>query len=814
MRPLSRLSCFLVCLISCGPFSAAVLSAKEPSVVSISPTEVRLQGPKARYQLLVRKSEDANRQVDVTRAAEYRSLTPEICTVSDRGIVSAEHNGRGEIEITLEGETHRIAVSVDKTDVPRKFNFERDIMPIFSRYGCNSAGCHGKAEGQNGFKLSVFGFDPAADHSTLLQESRGRRLSLSRPAQSLLLTKASGGVPHGGGIRIKRDSVEYEIVRDWIRAGAPFGEADDPQVVSIQISPGERRMLFGEQQQLRVVAEYSDGQQIDVTPLAKFQSNNDGLASVDEFGLVTVGKTPGDVAVMAEFMGRVDLLRVLIPQPESLDGLRAPPARNFIDELVDAKLERLNMVPSELCSDADFLRRVSLDITGTLPTAGEARRFLDSPSENKRQELVDELLRRPAYADFQALKWADLLRVDRNALGHRGAYNYYRWIRDSFAENKSLDQFARELLTAKGPLTEQPAGHLYRAVSKPGDVASTLSQVLLGVRIECAQCHHHPFDRWSQTDYAGMQAFFVQKQFKSISAGDILYISDKPAQTQHPRSGETVFAFPLGETQPAEAPTTDSREVLADWMTAPDNPWFARNVANRTWAQFLGRGLVEPVDDVRLTNPPSNPELLDALADYLVQHDFDLHELIRAITNSRTYQLSSKTNRTNLADEQNYSRALLRPLQAEVLLDAISDVTGVPEKFDGVAEGYRAIQLWDSHVPHDFLKSFGRPTRATACECERVSEPTISQVLKMMNSPHLQAKLSHSAGRVAQWEQSIAKTDEMIDELYLTCFSRFPTDDERKALQTFFEQHASRRQRAIEDAVWSLMNTTEFLFNH
>jgi len=784
------------------------------TALRVDPPALELQGPQPRFQLLVDGDTPDGRIVDLTRDSTFRSLTPELCTVSAGGVVTSHADGAGQVEVVAAAKTQLVPVTIREAQTPRGFHFERDVVPILSRYACNGSGCHGKAEGQNGFKLSVFGFDPPADYAALLHESRGRRVSKTQPDESLLLTKISGRVPHGGGVRIKPDSLEYQLLRGWIAAGAPFGTADDPQFVSIELSPKFRQMTAGGMQQLRVIATDSQGVRHDVTPLAKFQSNHDGLASVDEMGLVSSGKNPGDVAVMAAFLGFVDVFRVLIPQTESTDGLPRPAVINFIDELVDAKLQRLHIVPAGLCSDAEFLRRASLDITGVLPTADEARIFLADTSPEKRAKLVDVLLERPEFADYQALQWADLLRVDRDKLGRRGAYEFYRWIRENFRQNRPFDEFAQSLITADGLLTQEPAGYFYRVLAQPGERAAAVSQVFLGVRIECAQCHHHPSDRWSQRDYTAFQSFFVQPQFKPTPRGELLFAPDNASELTHPRSGEPVGASPLAGTPVDKSPAGDRRVALAVWLTAPDNSLFARNLANRLWAQYLGRGLVEPVDDVRMTNPPSNPELLDALAQHVVDRKFDVKAVIRTIAASRTYQLSSETNVTNRHDEQNYSRALLRPLPAEVLFDAVCQTTGVAEKFDGVPMGPRAVQLWDSQVSHEFLKAFGRPMRTTACQCERIGEPNVAQVLKVMNSPLIQDKLSHADGSVARWMNHAGDDESLVDEVYLTFFSRTPDDAERAATLQFLRQHAGQRRQALEDLAWSLMNTTEFVFQH
>jgi Protein of unknown function (DUF1549)/Protein of unknown function (DUF1553) len=706
--------------------------------------------------------------------------------------------------------------AADATSPTRELHFANDVVPIFSRFGCNASGCHGKSEGQNGFKLSVFGFDPPADFAALTQESRGRRVLPTIPEQSLLLLKISGGVPHGGGVRIPRGTDEYRLLRNWIAQGMPVGREDAPRVTSIRVEPTERVMAFRTTQPLQVTAIYSDGHEVDVTRHARFQSNREAIATVDENGVVTTQSVAGDVAVMAAYLDSNAVFTALVPRDGAYTPGSGPPPINDIDRLVDAKLNKLHIVASPVCDDATYLRRVFLDGIGKLPTPAEVRAFLGDTRVDKRSQLIDELFRRPEFADYWALKWSDWLRVDRQVLGHKGAYAYYHWIRDSLAANKPFDQFARELITADGLLVEQPAGNFFKVAKDPGDASAMLSQALLGVRIECAKCHHHPFDRWSQDDYFGMQAFFTPLSFKPTPRGEMLLATKTTDVTKHPRSGVSIHAHALGTPMPEANPDGDRRRVLADWLTAPANPFFARNVANRTWAHFTGRGVVEPVDDVRSTNPPTNPELLDALSGKLVASKFDLRELIRFIVASRTYQASTSVNETNENDEQNYSRALLRRLDAEVLLDAICDATGVPEKFDGAPAGTRAVQLWDSQVTNYFLTTTGRPTRTTVCECERISSPTVAQVLHGLNSPNLEGKLRHEAGRIAQLVRDFPADDRrIVDEIYLSFFSRPPGDEElTAALKHFANAGPTGERSAAEDLAWSLLNTLEFAFNH
>jgi hypothetical protein len=799
----------LTLLISFSPCRA------EPAVVEVSadPAAIRLSGPEASYSLLVHGKTADGQVIDLTHAADYRSADPKIAVVSDSGVVRCVSDGTTTVTVAAAGKTLSVPVTVTGSAEPRRFNFENDILPLLSKFGCNSSGCHGKSDGQNGFKLSVFGFDPAADYVALVKESRGRRIFPAAPEQSLILEKMSGRVPHGGGLRIPAASAEYATFRDWIRAGVPFGSADDPKVASIRVEPRERLLAMHGRQQLRVIARYSDGREADVTRHARFQSNNEALAVVNGSGLVLAEEVPGDVAVMAGFMNAVDVFRAFIPRAERIADYPDLPANNFIDPLVFAKLRKLNILPSDLCDDADFLRRVYLDVIGTLPTADEARRFLADRRPDRRARLVDDLLQRPEFADYWALKWSDLLRVDAQALGRKRAYAYYRWIRDSLAANKPLDRFVRELLTADGPLQESGPANFYKVMPRPGDTASTVSQVFLGVRIACAECHHHPFDRWSTTDYSGMQAFFTPVGFRASPRGEAL-LAAGVAQANNPRTGETIRAHALGQETPAAAAAGDPRPALADWLTAPENPWFARNLANRVWAHFLGRGLVEPVDDVRATNPPTNPELLDALAKHLVESKFDLRQLIRTITASRVYQLSSKPNATNERDEQNYSRALLRRLDAEVLLDMVCEATGVGERFAGMPAGTRAVQLWDSKVRHYFLKLFGRPVRVSACECERVAEPSVAQVLHVLNGPEIQAKLGHEGGAVARLVRDKTDDGALVDELYLRFYSRLPAAKERQAAVEHLHRDPAKRREAVEDLAWSLLNSLEFVFNH
>jgi hypothetical protein len=805
----SRLSLLLCLALVSG-------SARADTPFHVDPPSLRLVGPGTVHSLLVETRTPANQVLDRTHEARYRSADPRIAAVNSSGVVRAVGDGSTRILVSLDSHELAVPVTVSETARSRPPHFENDIEPLLSRYSCNSSGCHGKAEGQNGFKLSVFGFDPVADHAALVKEGRGRRIFPAAPERSLLLTKMSGEVPHGGGARIRRGTDGYETIRNWITAGAPLGSAEAPHVVAVRVEPGERLLSFRGRQQLRVIARYSDAREADVTAHARFQTNNEALVGVDETGLVTAGEVPGEAAVMASFLNTIDICRIIVPRPGKIEPYPSVPTYNFIDTLVLARLRKLNIAPSEPADDATYLRRVYLDVIGTLPTPEEAARFLADRSPEKRAQVVEELLRRPEFADFWALKWADVLRVDRGILGPKQARAYQHWIREQLADNVPLDRFARAIITAEGPLDENPPAGFYKAVgapAKPGEAANALAQVFLGVRIACAQCHHHPFDRWGQADYQGMAAYFSGMRLQKVPAGEELSLEGL-ASGRHPRTGEAILAHPLGEKTPAALEAGDQRAVLADWMTSPHNPFFARNLANRVWAHFLGRGLVEPLDDVRATNPPTNPELLDALARHLIDSKFDLRALIRAITASRTYQLATTPNATNERDGQNYSRALLKRVPAEVLLDMVSQVTGVPERFRGFPPGTRAIQVWDSKVPHYFLKVFGRPERTSACECERNPEPGVAQVLHLLNAPEIQEKLGHVGGTLARLGKRFPEDGALIEQLYLLYYSRLPDESERKLAVDYLAARKERRQQAIEDLGWTLLNTLEFGFNH
>jgi hypothetical protein len=777
----------------------------------VEPSDVLLCGLESSQSLLVTGVLSDGSERDLTGDAEFRSDDPSVARVDPSGWLVPVADGSTGISISIRGAQTRVAVKVQGSGLPRRFNFGNQIVPVLSKLGCNSGGCHGKAEGQNGFKLSIFGFDPQADYEAIVKQSLGRRITPGAPPRSLLVAKALGKVPHGGGVRLQEDTREMATLVGWIGAGVPFGDAGDPVLDRISIRPEARTLGFDLRQQLQVTAIFSDGSRQDVTRMANYSSSHPVLASVSSRGLVRTAETPGEAAVMASYLGKVAVSRVVVPQKLERPFGR-PPENNFIDARAWDRLELLGIPPSELCRDDQFLRRVSLDLLGTLPTPEEARAFLSDARSDRRAKLVEALLERPEYVDFWALKWADLLRIDRQKLQAKGAYTFYDWLRTSLRRNKPYDRFVREILIAQGSTDRVGPANLYRVLAKPEELASTVSQLFLGVRIECAQCHHHPFDKWTQDDFHGMVGFFTR--VKRQPDGEGIDVSVGPAvEVRHPRTGAVVAPHGL-EAAPAAPMDGDPRVVLADWLVSPDNRRFSRAIANRLWAHFFGRGLVEPIDDMRDTAPSANEPLLAALAQFVVEQKFDLKRAIRAIVTSRVYQLSDAPLPHNAKDDRNFSHAAFRALPAEVLLDAIGRATGRPERFELVPEGTRAIQLWDNRVKHYFLELFGRPLRVTACECERISEPSVAQVLHLMNAPEIQARLGDPEGRVHGLLRSGRSDDALVEELYLTAYSRRPEEDERRTAGAYLKASGRSRTEGAEDLLWALMNTPEFLYNH
>lgn len=784
--------------------------------VSATDQPIKLVGSDARVQLLVARQQADGLTTDQTRQVRYQTNPDGIVVIDETGLVKPLADG--EVQVVAESEdgvTATTTLVVSGTNESQPVSFCGQVIPIFTKLGCNGGGCHGKIAGQNGFRLSLLGFEPQEDHKRLVAESRGRRVSTALPDRSLLLMKTVNAMPHGGGARTERDSHEYRVLRRWIAQGMPYDYGEIPTVTSIRITPSVRRLQTGTTQQLSVIATYSDGAVMDVTRAAVYESNDPQMAEVSTTGLVQIGQMVGDVAVMARYQGQVGVFRAEIPLRLDAPGEWLVESDNVVDRFVNQKLQSLGIPPSPRCDDATFVRRVTLDLTGRIPSLDEVNRFLNDGSEEKRSRLIDRLLATDDYAAFFARKWGLVLR-NRRSSSELQVQNvlFHHWLEDSFRENRPYDQLVSELLTARGDVYSNPATAWLDQVSDQNERVEDVSQLFLGQRIQCARCHHHPYEKWSQEDYARLSAFFSTISKKS-GGGDTTFVSRVAAATaKHPKTGESLGPAGLDGDAIDLKPTEDPRQALADWITTMDNPFFAKSLVNRYWKHFMGRGLVEPEDDLRVTNPPSNPELMNGLAESFTESGFDLKSLIRTICNSATYQTSSDANAINVMDRRSYSRYYPKRLQAETLLDSIDSVTGATTDFAGMPAGTRAVQLPDTGFSSYFLTVFGQPDAKTACECERSSEANLAQSLHLLNSEQMQQKLSVPSGRSADYAADTDRSvSDKVIELYLIAFSRSPSEDELETALGFLGDRHDQKE-PWEDLIWVLVNSKEFLFNH
>lgn len=731
--------------------------------------------------------------------------------------------------LTLSLITVCFSSSARAEEAKRPVSFVNDVIPVLTKAGCNMGVCHAKAGGgQNGFQLSLLGFEPGEDYDSLVKEAQGRRLFPTVPTRSLLLTKATNETPHGGGIRLKKDSEGYQLLQRWIEEGARYKTGNEPTLVSVEVQPSRGLVQMGEQQQLKAVAQYSDGSTRDVTDLALYESNIKSMADVNEEGLVKVQDIPGKVAVMVRYQGKIAVFTAAIPLNAPIT--KVPSEKNFIDQHVFTNLKELGIPPSPVCDDATYLRRVTIDICGRFPTQAETEEFLASTDPAKRDQLVDRLLQSPNYADYFASKWTPLLKNRRDSKSDiTSNFAFHAWIRDSLLANVPYDQLVRELLGATGTVVSNPPVAWYKRVKDPKEQLEDIAQLFLGVRMQCAQCHHHPFERWSQDDYYGLAAFFSQigRKPTGTRGEDLIFHQRGVAQAKNVKSGEMLKPVALGDEVGEISPDEDPRLRLGNWMSSKENPFFAKALVNRYWKHFFKRALIEPEDDIRDTNPPSNPELMAALESHFIKSGFNLKELVKVITQSHTYQLSSMPNEYNLLDRQNYSRFYPRRLQAEVMLDSIDQLAGSTTSFANLPPGTRAIALPDNSYTNSsaFLKVFGRPSSASVCECERDQTSSLAQSLHLINSNEVKSKLATQNGRAAELAKSKEPIAERIDELYLTAFAREPQQEELQiALEYLTTPVSDDKTKAntkkqpthkdFQDLIWALMNTKEFLFNH
>jgi hypothetical protein len=792
-------------------FFAHAGAADEPAL-AVSPTQIVLDDSLARRQLLV--SENGS---DVTHHCRYSVSNPAIAQVDEGGYVVPLCAGQTEITVRHENRIVNVPLTVTAYDSGgRRIDFANDVVPVLSRYGCNAGGCHGKASGQNGFKLSLFGFDPNFDFDAIVRAARGRRVFPAAPEQSLLLLKATGAVPHGGGERLEAGSEPYQLLQRWIEQGLPGSSPDAPFVAKLIVEPANRVLHAGDGQQLAIMAEYSDGSRRDVTRQAQYASNLDLVAAVDERGLVRCGSQTGEAAIMARYMGQVAVFRAQVPHGSIQASASEFPIANYIDALVLAKWRQLGLTPSPIANDATFLRRATLDVCGRLPTVAETKAFLADNSAKKREALVDRLLASPDYPAFFALRWSSILRNSFLAGSDQAAYAFHDWIKSLIARNRPYDELVRGVVAASGEWQDAPAINWFWQMrdDQLHQPTADTAQVFLGIRLQCARCHHHPYERWGQDDYYGLAGFFTRLGRKSFGQPPPYFSSSNVTTGErNPLTGQTPEPKFLAGPPANLTPEQDPRHALVDWMAQPDNPFFAKSLVNRMWGHFFGRGIVDPVDDMRDTNPPSNPELLDALARDFIEHKFDVKHIIRTIATSNAYQLDSAPTEGNKQDKQNFARFYARRLMAEVLLDSVDQACGTHTRFDRVASSARAIDLPHEGFGSYFLDTFDRPRRVTGCECERTGGATLGQVLLLSNSDEVEQKVASGEGIIARLLKENKPAAEIIDELYLGALARLPTETEKAKALSFVSGEKDPRP-ALEDVLWTLVNSKEFVFNH
>jgi hypothetical protein len=810
----------VVLLLTTGLVSAA-------ETLSAHPDRLAIRGADDAPQLVL-TGQAGSRPVDLTGAAAYAVSDPKVVRVEPTGRVVPLANGSAEITATAAGQSVKVPVTVSGMETYRPINFANQVEPILTKLGCNSGGCHGKIQGQNGFRLSLLGFDPDLDYATLTKEGRGRRMFPAAPDQSLFLLKSAGVVPHGGGKRMDVGSEEYKVLRRWIATGTPYGSESDPVVTKVTVFPEHRVLGRQARQQLAVHAHYSDGSVEDVTRLAQYESNETDVAAVTETGLVQTLSLTGQAAVMVRFVGHVTVFRAAVPRPGPAADFAWQPS-TVVDVHTARKWKELGVAPSDVCTDEQFIRRAYLDVTGTLPTAEAVTRFAADADPAKRDKLVDRLVETPEYSYLFANKWADVLRVKRRNLTARaaGTFSFHTWIRDAVAADKPYDQFAREIVTAIGDEDRSPPTVWYKEVTTPEQFVDDVSQVFLGQRLACANCHHHPYEKWSQDDYWGVAAFFARvgrkqlptpgRQVQGQQNQPVVVFTRPTGSVTNKRTNRPAVMKPL-DGQPMDPSAEDDPRVLfADWLTSKKNPFFARAVANRYWAHFFGRGIVDPLDDMRVTNPPSNPELLDALAKELTDSDYSLKALVKVICKSRTYQLASAPNELNQSDRQSFARYYPRRLSAEVAFDAVSQVTDSPSDFPGLPKDRhapgRALMLPDESFASYFLDVLGRPQRISACECERVNEASLAMTLHLLNSQEVQDKVTRPGGRADRLAKDPRPDEVKLDELFLLAVGKKPTPEQLALAKEHLAKHEKAKKLAWENFVWALLNSKAFLFN-
>lgn len=788
---------------------------KELVELSIHPTQISLSTKEDfnSFIIVAKYGDDVTR--DVTRESTL-SLSNESVVRMENNTIHPVKDGNSTLTVTFQNRKVELPITVKDAVEERPISFNLDVMPVFLKAGCNTGSCHGSARGQDRFMLSLFGYDAKGDHFRITREQGTRRINLAIPEESMLVEKAIAAVPHTGGKLFEKNSEHWKTLVGWLRRGAPQDPESIAKPTDLELLP--KSLLLegqGATQQMTAIAHYSDGTTRDVTSLSVFQSNNDVSARVDDQGLITAEKR-GEAFITARFDVFTKGTQVIVI-PEDLQYEKPVlPQNNYIDQLVYDKLHKLRIYPSDLCSDEVFLRRVYLDVIGAVPEVETISEFIADKTPNKRERAVDDLLSRKEFTEMWVMKFAELLQIrtdDNNGVSYKSTLLYFNWIKDRIANNVPMDQIVRDLLTAKGGTFVSPATNYYQIERDNLKITENVAQVFMGMRIQCAQCHDHPFDQWTQDDYYSFASFFSQVGRKrAADPRESVIYNRNSGEINHPVHKKPMPPKFLGGETPEIKKGTDRREVLADWLASPENPFFARNLANIVWSHFFGQGIIEPVDDVRISNPPSNPELLDQLASRFTEYQYDFRKLVRDVCTSRIYQLSTRTNPSNEDDLRNFARAQLRRMRAEVLLDVISQVTKTKNKFQGLPLGARALQIADGRFSNYFLTTFGRATRETVCSCEVVMEPNLSQALHLLNGDVTNKRITQ--GRIVQTMLKEGKNPEkVIDDLYLRCYSRKPRADEKANLLASLDGEDSV-ESALNDVFWALLNSKEFIFNH
>lgn len=810
----------LGCLIVAGAF-AVVASAQQPAApFSVNPPSVEIRHHRHPHALQVLGQSADGFSLDLHDQAKFTSADPKIATVDPDGWVRPVANGQTQISVTVGNQTKTVAVKVELSAKEPAISFRHEIMPVLSLGGCNGGGCHGYSLGKNGFKLSLRGADADPDFLAITKDSASRRINSNAPEASLLVTKPLGDVPHEGGVRFSRKSLPYQLLTQWISQGAPGDLADKAQVVSVKLVPDKLILQPGQKHRLQLIAEYDDGTKRAVTRLGILTANATQYADIEGEGIVVAGD-PGETAIVARFERTFAATSVMVLKADPKFVATPVPPGNFIDKHVIDKLNRLKITPSAQSSDEEFLRRVYLDLIGIQPKPDEIKAFLADKDAKKRDKVIDSLFERPEFVDQWSLKWGDLLQNSRNSASSQSVYLFREFIRGAVASNMPMDEFARKILTSKGGALDDPAS-VYFAISKDtNDTLERATQVFCGVRMLCARCHSHPLENWTQADYYGLASFFNQVSIRpdvrapqGVQNMKFIQLNLATGYAGNPRSGKAQAPRFLGGEEPKLAANVDRRQAYADWLTSPKNPFFARGLVNRYWSYFFHRGIIEPVDDVRSTNPPINPELLDALTKDFIAHKFDTRHLIKQIVTSQTYQRSSIPNASNKHDEQNFSRAIPRRIPAEALMDSLIQATAVPENFPGAPAGFRAAQLPDANSENAFLRLFGKAQRMEACECERDNGSNMLQALHFLNGKAIQARVQNPGGRAAQLVNRKLSDKEIVTELYLWSLARHPSEAELKVGMGYFKTHAERRPEAVQDLFWALLNSRDFMLVH